>query len=492
MASPLEMLQLGQSFDPYGSFRKGGMEGQQYDVEQQKLDIQQAGLAQQQKEIAAEQKQPMGLDKQAMLAVPKNWNLNTPDGLPSVAGEINTKMVDAKNNQLQGQKIMNQAKYATDYKEKKDLFDTGRRLFDEGTRLQKEARDDTKKTVSGLFMGLGTAQTPQEWDTALKTYQDSGIPLPEGFPIEYSSDNQKKVIAIAKAKDPQIASKIEADNRASEREREESSLRKMKLRKGIASEQNGATPSKTYDTLEEKVADPNYGVAKGKIPAKEQTIARRINLDAKEVVTGVDQVMTLTNGGMRDTTGTTFANVKDSGLLTAPAKFFTNKISDKDSQMYDAMMYPLVKGIALYSNPDYRPTEADVKNAMISYKAQSGQPQSVQLEKMAELKKNFLAASESFLDSNILNPQQANSLKQQIRAMEKAIPWNVNDVVGFTRQKDYKNFKEYLAAKGELPEDKADSKKSETKPTPTAEDIALAKTSPELAAKFEAHFGVKP
>ena len=256
----------------------------------------------------------------------------------------------------------------------------------------------------------------------------------------------------------------------------------------------GGAPSKTYDTLEEKVNDPSYGVAKGKIPAKEQTVARRITTDSKEVTQGIDQVMTLTEGGMRDTTGTTFANVKDTGLLTAPAKFFTNSISDQDSAMYDAMMYPLVKGLSLYTNPDYRPTDNDVKIAMNAYKAQTGQPQAVQLEKMAELKKNYLSAAESFLDSSILNPQQANSLKQQIKYVEKAIPWDVKDVVNFTRQKDKKDFKDYLDAKndGTLEEPKTESKKTSSKPKPTQTDRDLAKSSPALSAKFKAHFGVEP
>jgi hypothetical protein len=130
--------------------------------------------------------------------------------------------------------------------------------------------------------------------------------------------------------------------------------------------------------------------------------------------------------------------------------------------MYDAMMYPLVKGLTLYQNPDYRPTDNDVKIGLQSYKAKAGEPQSVQLEKMAELKKNYLSAAESFLDSSILNAQQANSLKQQIRYVEKAIPWDVKDVVNFTRQKDYKDFKGYLDAKGS---GKSMEKASETKPS---------------------------
>jgi hypothetical protein len=476
MASLSEFAQSLQT-SPYEAFRQGGMVGQQADIKQQQMDIQQAGLAQQQKEIAGQQGAPMGLDKQATLAVPKEWTLAGQDGVTTLAGEINTKMLDGKKNQSEGQRLMNQAKYALDYKEKKDLYDTGRRLFDEGVRLQKEAGVDAKKPVSGLFYGLGTAEGKDDWDNTIKSYLDSGIPLPEGFPKEYSPENKKKVIAIAKGKDPEIAKKITNENRAIEDQqiqREEAKRKKEKADAKARDNLDGGKTSKVYETLDEKVNDPSYGVAKGKIPAKEQTVARRITTDSKEVTQGIDQVLTLTEGGMRDTTGTTFANVKDTGLLTAPAKFFTNSISDKDSAMYDAMMYPLVKGLALYTNPDYRPNEADVKNAMNAYKAQSGQPQAVQLEKLAELKKNYLSAAESFLDSNILNAQQANSLKQQIKYVQKAIPWDVKDVVNYTRSGEKEDFGSYLASKGkktEKPEGKESAKPSaESKPNVTQEE----------------------
>lgn len=300
---------------------------------------------------------------------------------------------------------------------------------------------------------------------------------------------------------PEARNKVEKEDRARRdeiRKEKSADLRDQHMMALLRNNQGGASgPSKVYETLEEKVADPQYGVAQGKIPAKEQTVARRITTDSKEVTQGIDQVMTLTEGGMRNTTGTTFANVKDTGLLTAPIKFFTNSISDEDSAMYDAMMYPLVKGLSLYTNPDYRPTDNDVKIAMNAYKAQAGQPQAVQLEKMAELKKNYLSAAESFLDSSILNAQQANSLKQQIRYVEKAIPWDVKDVVNFTRQSDKKDFKKYLEAKhgGTVVEKSAEAKPSEAKtakPIPTAEDIALAKSNPALKAKFVQHFGVEP
>ena len=182
--------------------------------------------------------------------------------------------------------------------------------------------------------------------------------------------------------------------------------------------------------------------------AREQTVARRINTDVREVAQGVDQVLKLTQGGLRNVTGTTFANVKDDGIMNASFKALTNPISNTESQMYDAMMYPLVKAMALFQNPDYRPTENDVKNNMRSYKAAANEPHTVQLEKMAELKRNFMSASEAYLDSSILNAQQAAAVKQEVRHLQEAIPWNVGDVVDFSRQRTYKDFKSYMESKG--------------------------------------------
>ena len=219
----------------------------------------------------------------------------------------------------------------------------------------------------------------------------------------------------------------------------------MQEKVGAATGKNG----KVYDKLEDKLNDPEYGANSGKIPTKEVTVARRITGDSAEVLMGAKQLMKLTNSGTRDTTGTTFSEVKGDGFLTAPSKAFTNATSDKDSAMYDSIMLPIVKNMVQFDNPDYRPTDASVNIALKTYKSGSGQPRAVQVEKLAELKNTYVNKAEAYLDANILNPQQANSLKKQILEIQKAIPWDVNDAIDFSRQPGKaKSFGEFLKAKG--------------------------------------------
>ena len=467
MALGSELFSLATSFDPYGAMRKGEMAPQAYDVEQQKLGLEQQKmglqklqLAEQQKELQAEQGKIPELATMSQNVLGTQFKLNDDTGLPTVAGQMNTFLLQSKQEASQGQKLLQQAQFESDPKSKASLISEGRRLLNNAVKYQGDAKKLAQTEQNNLLYGLSTAANQTEWDNNLKGWDNSGLPLPKGFPTEYSPENMKKISATAPL-DVQQKIQTELRRREEDKRKQNKELRdehrdiirdrkdalQIKrledlIDKGAGGE--GGGPTVTYGTLQEKLDDPKYGVAQGKIPSREQTIARRVTTDAAEINQGIDQVMTLTEGGMRNVTGTTFANVKDNGFLSATGKAFTNTISNKESQMYDAMMYPLVKGISLYANPDYRPTDNDVKIAMQSYKATAGQPHIVQLEKLAELKKNFNAQSESILDSRILNAQQAASIKKQIKEVNKAIPWDVNDVVKFTRQKDYKKFDDYL------------------------------------------------
>jgi hypothetical protein len=459
-----ELFTLASSFDPYGAYK----EGARAPAQQELKDI---ATQEALKDARAEQAQSLGqttggtqpLATMAKSMLPPTYKLATEDGIPTASGLFNQQTMNSQQDLSASQKIMKQARFMEPgSKEQINAISEARRLQSTATTNLSNAKKEYQKSMDDALESVYNANSQGEFDQRVKdALERTGIPMPKGIPETWNPEIKQKVLSMMS---PEARTKVEKEERArrdEQRKEKSSELRDRRIEALLRDGRGETGPSKTYETLNEKVNDPSYGVAKGKVPSKEQTVARRITTDSKEVTQGIDQIMTLTEGGMRNTTGTIFANVKDTGLLTAPAKFFTNTISNKDSAMYDAMMYPLVKGLSLYTNPDYRPTDNDVKIAMNAYKAQAGQPQAVQLEKMAELKKNYLSAAESFLDSSILNPQQANSLKQQIKYVEKAIPWDVNDVVSFTRQKEDKDFKQYLSKKGKTVVDA--SKPTETK-----------------------------
>jgi hypothetical protein len=478
MALGTELFTLATSYDPYGAFKEGMRAPAQQEIQdiatQQQLQEARAEQAQSLAQMTGQVGAKPPLSDMTKSVFPPNVKLQTDDGSLTVAGEVSQNLspyLNAKSSaekQLaDSSKIRKLATYEQDPNKRTQMLRNAAEIESKARLEEREASNQSKKVVDEFYGNLATryvnamnAPSQKEYDSELDSWnKKSGFPPFKDAPEKYGPETREKLKEYMKTLPGPLQEKIKEKLKAERKEKDAEIKSTLEIDQLLAKQRNGWRPlkgeeggvkttSKVYETLEEKVNDPNYGVAKGKVPSKEQTVARRITTDSKEVTQGIDQVMTLTEGGMRNTTGTTFANVKDTGLLTAPAKFFTNKISNQDSAMYDAMMYPLVKGLSLYTNPDYRPTDNDVKIAMNAYKAQAGQPQAVQLEKMAELKKNYLSAAESFLDSSILNPQQANSLKQQIKYVEKAIPWDVNDVVNFTRQKEDKDFKQYLSKKG--------------------------------------------
>ena len=466
-----ELYQLLTSFDPYGAYKKGQAAPQEAAIEQQKRDVEQQKLSVQQKqlkELAGEKpaQEAPELAQMAQNPLGNDYTIKDAEGNSTFAAQaipFVSKSAEIKKQIAKNQQDIKMATAFGDNNLAANLSQEGRRLIDDLTRSEAKIQDMKQQGSDSIISNVSLgAKDQKSYENVVKSTMDKLglVKRPNWLPETWTPDLKDQIRGYASDKTAtaidNALDRRESEKRAVEREKDRKTNQIAKerddplhyallvkaLNKGVGGEGGGATV--TYGTLQEKLDDPKYGVAQGKRPAKEQTIARRITTDAAEVTQGIDQVMTLTEGGMRNVTGTTFANVKDNGFLSATGKAFTNTISNKESQMYDAMIYPLVKGISLYANPDYRPTDNDVKIAMQSYKATSGQPHIIQLEKLAELKKNFNAASESFLDSYILNAQQATSIKKQIKEVNKAIPWDVNDVVKFTRQKDYKKFDDYL------------------------------------------------
>ena len=458
MASATELFNIGSSVDPYGKFREAQLAPMQYDIKQANLEeqlkeIRQDQEAQKQQEpglgtMGGGATMPSGQLSGMAKTINPNWKLVDDNGMPTTAGQINDFTLQSIEEGKAGARLMKQAKFMEPgSKDQINTISEGRRLLNSSMMYRNKAVEIARNTQNDAIYAAATAKDQTQWDNAIKAYQESGLPIPQGIPTEYTPDNVKKIAQLAPAA---LQSKISNDllkQRQEERLVKSAELRDQKvaaaLRDGIST-----GTEQVYESVDDKLNDPRYGVAKGKIPAKEQTIARRIMADSSEVLVGVNQLKHLTESGTRDLSGSTFSEAKGDGFLKAPAKAFTNKISNEDSLMYDSIMYPIVKNMSLFDNPDYRPTDADVKQKMQAYKAGANEPRSVQVQKMAELKNTYMAKAESYLDAGILNANQAAALKKQMRGIEKAIPWNVNDAIDFSRQTEYKQFGDFLKAKG--------------------------------------------
>jgi hypothetical protein len=482
MALGTELFNLATSYDPYGAFK----EGQRAPAEQELKDI---AVQEQIKDARAEQTASLqqmpgmnqgGLAQQAKTTVPSSWKLTDSQGMPTVAGQINTYKTQATEEQAYGMKLLKQANYTTDPKEKAVLTAQGRLFINKAVEFNNKASEIAQKTQNAAIYGLATANNKTEWDNIVKSWENNGFPIPQGFPTEYSPENQKKVQQMAPA---ELQSKINTDLRNREKEQEESIIRKQKIRKGQAAEQNGETAPQVTTKLvdgktvplstDEKLNNPKYGIATGKVSTDDKKVARRVNTDSQLIVSSLDDVMVINEKGTKPLTGSTFSNLGDKGLITAPAKALTNSLSDEDALMYDSAVGPAIREMVQFMMPDYRPTDAAFVKAEQIYKARSGEPYIVQLQKMAKLRQDFENIGTSYLDSGIMNATQAAQFKANLKKSREMVPWSVQDVSNFKTASE-KNpnltFQEFLKSKGEKPsssEKPAESKSATEKKTET-------------------------
>jgi hypothetical protein len=125
------------------------------------------------------------------------YKLTDDTGLPTTAGQMNTLLVQGKQEASQGQKLMRQAQLETDPKSKATLISEGRRLLNNAVKYQGDAKKLAQTEQNNALFGLATATSPDEWSNVVKGWENNGMPIPKGFPTEYSPENQKKIAAMA-------------------------------------------------------------------------------------------------------------------------------------------------------------------------------------------------------------------------------------------------------------------------------------------------------
>jgi hypothetical protein len=243
MALGTELFNLATSFDPYGAYRKGQMAPEAYDVEQQKLgvekqklDLQKLQLGEQQKELMAEQGKPPELATMAQNVLGPQYKLTDDTGLPTAAGQMNTLLLQGKQEADQGQKLLRQAQLETDPKAKASLISEGRRLLNNAVKYQGDAKSIAQKEQNTALYGLATATNQSDWNNVVKGWENNGLPIPKGFPTEYSPENQKKIAAMAPL---EVQQKIEKELRDRQKEKDDTTEKQLRIRKLQAQERDG-------------------------------------------------------------------------------------------------------------------------------------------------------------------------------------------------------------------------------------------------------------
>lgn len=240
MASPQEMFNLTAGFDPYGAMRKGSMEGQ-------KFDIQQAMLDEQTKQIEADKTQESDLAQQAQapgqppLAKMANQlipgaKLYNEDGSPTTAGQMNSVLLNAQNLAKQGKMMGMQASLIEDPYQRTQAMSESRRMMQTAQNDVLKAREINDKVKNDSIYAAATAENQTQWDAAIQAYQDSGLPLPQGIPTQYTPENAKKITALAPAA---LQSKINNDIIKRGQDARTAKLQEIKLVKEIAKLQQG-------------------------------------------------------------------------------------------------------------------------------------------------------------------------------------------------------------------------------------------------------------
>lgn len=234
-----ELFNLASSFDPYGAFRKGMMEPQKYDIQQSVLDEQTkeieaekaASLAQQ----AGQPGQPVPLAKMANQMIP-DAKLYNDDGTLTTAGQMNDMMLNSAKLAKQSKMMAREASLIEDPYQRVQAMSEARRLGQTAQADAIKVREMNDKVKSDSIYAAATATNQTQWDAAIQSYQDSGLPLPKGIPTDYSPENAKKIAALAPAA---LQSKINNDMIKRDQEERRARNEERKLNADIAKSRDG-------------------------------------------------------------------------------------------------------------------------------------------------------------------------------------------------------------------------------------------------------------
>ena len=209
-----ELFNLASSFDPLSAYRQGQMTSQKYDIQQAMLDEQtkeieadKAAEAQSLAQQAGQPGQPVKLAKMANQMIP-DAKLYNEDGTLTTAGQMNEVMVNSAKLAKQAKMMGMQASLIEDPYQRTQAMAEARRLGQTAQADALKAREMNDKVKSDSIYAAAMSKDQAGWDAAIQSYQDSGLPLPQGIPTTWSPENAKKIAALAPAA---LQSKIRND-----------------------------------------------------------------------------------------------------------------------------------------------------------------------------------------------------------------------------------------------------------------------------------------
>lgn len=239
MATLSELGQSAQALDPYAEFRKGQMTGQKFDIQQSVLDEQtkeiEAEKAASLEQQAGQPGQPAQLAKMANEMIP-GAKLYNDDGSLTTAGQINETMVSAAKLAKQSKMMQREAVLIDNPFQRIQATSEARRLSKTAQDDLTKAREMNNKVKNDAIYAAVTGEGQEAWDAAIKSYQDSGLPLPQGIPTTYSPENAKKLMALLPA---DLQSRANTDLIKRSNDRRLLRIEENKLLKDAAKERDG-------------------------------------------------------------------------------------------------------------------------------------------------------------------------------------------------------------------------------------------------------------
>ena len=490
MASLSELAASLQT-SPQAAMRQEDISYQQYQLQSQALQQAQQDQAQQMPKsqglggmtgVGANGAKPQALGQMAGSILSPDYKLTTPDGELTTSGLYSKTMATAQTESQQAQKALQDANYykAMGKDKEAQVADMeARRLQTASKNTEISAQKIKTDGKDDLMSSLYRAKSQTDFDQRLKDgLERTGVPLPKDFPTIWTPDLKDKFIAKMS---PTMRQKMESEDLAeAASKRAAKALEDRELRQNAADQNNlpKQPVTKVVDgkvvptTFDDALANPKYGVATSKVSTDDKKVARRVNTDSQLILSSLDDVSVLNENGSKSITGTTFSNLPDKGLLTAPAKALSNNMSDTDAQMYDSILGPATREMVQFLMPDYRPTDAAFQKTEALYKGRSGEPHIVQIQKLAKLRQDYENAGKSYLDAGIMNAEQAKEFKANVLKSRQMIPYSVKDVVEFRKEMENNpdlTMDDFLRRKG-LIKSKDDKSSVSVKGTGTKED----------------------